>query len=99
MFAVPNGFQVGKDKTKNAIQKKKMEREGMRRGVADLILFANGRVYPIEMKTATGTVKPDQKQVHKDWSELAGIETKVCRSVDEFIEYVDMVMKPKPNIQ
>ncbi len=95
LFAVPNGFQVGRNGVSNAISKKKMEKEGMRKGIADLILFFNGKVFPIEMKKEKGKLSSDQKQVHQDWSKLAKIETKVCYSVDEFIHYVSEIMDSK----
>lgn len=100
LFAVPNGYSVSScgagiknNNKRNGISKATMKSEGMRKGVADLILFAHGNVYPIEMKKEGGRLSLDQKQVHQDWSTLARIETKVCWSVDEFIEYVDGIMK------
>ena len=82
LFAVPNagaGAQRG--------QAGKMKAEGTRKGIPDLLLpVAKGdfRGLAIEMKSATGSVKPEQREV-QDWLLEQGWRVWVCRSSEQAI--------------
>ena len=81
LFAVPNGGSRGK--TEAGI----MVAEGVRTGVADLVLSFPNCGYSglyIEMKTATGKQSQSQK-VFSELSMSVGYKYAVVRSVDEFI--------------
>jgi hypothetical protein len=85
LFAVPNGGS--RNKREAAI----MKAEGVRAGVADLILLTPRGEYGalcIELKTETGRQSPEQIEWQKQ-AENAGNKYVVCRSVDEFINIVN----------
>ena len=79
LFAIPNGTRT----TPGVAHK--MHLEGVKRGVPDLFLpVARGKFHGlfIEMKTKTGTLRPEQKQ----WATLLvrqGYAAVVCRSFEE----------------
>lgn len=85
LFAVPNGGR--RDKVTGA----KLKAEGVKAGVADLILLKpNNRYHAllIEMKTRQGR----QSQSQRDWQRditRDGYKYVVCRSLQEFIETVN----------
>lgn len=55
VFSVPNGANTSK------IEKINLIREGLMPGVADLIVMkGNGEIIFLELKTETGTQKPEQ---------------------------------------
>jgi hypothetical protein len=66
LFAVPNGADLGgKDRIARAKRWQKLEREGARPGVADLLLMVpSGDLHGlwIEMKTPRGTQSKEQMQ-------------------------------------
>lgn len=81
LFAVPNGG------SRNKIEAVNLKRQGVRAGVADLILLfprqGHGALL-IEMKFGTGRQRPAQKE----WQhvvEAAGYKYVICRSLDEFM--------------
>lgn len=80
LFAVPNGG------SRNPIEAAILKGEGVRRGVADLLLLVPCGHYHglcIEMKTPKGRLSPYQK----DWRESVleqDYAYAVCRSLDEF---------------
>lgn len=74
-FAVPNGG------ARNVIVARKLRAEGVKPGVADIIVVWKGRAIGIELKTAKGR----QSSHQKEWAEaftLAGGVYHVCRSVE-----------------
>ena len=75
-FAVPNGGdrhpKVGA----------KLKAEGVKAGVADLLLFWEGQSLAIEMKTPTGRQTATQKDFARRW-QATGRSYVVCRSVDD----------------
>ena len=89
LFAVPNGGR--RDKVTGA----KLKAEGVKAGVADLILLKpNSRYHAllIEMKTRQGR----QSQSQRDWQRditRDGYKYVVCRSLPEFIETVNDYLK------
>jgi hypothetical protein len=85
LFAVPNGG------TRNKREAGIMKAEGVRAGVADLILLTprgGCGALCIEIKTETGRQSPEQKEWQKQ-AENAGNKYVVCRSVDEFIKTIN----------
>lgn len=75
-FAVPNG---GFRKLRTA---QKLKAEGVRPGVADIIIIWKGRAFAIELKTPHGRQSPAQKEWAENFT-LAGGVYHVARSVDE----------------
>lgn len=81
LFAVPNGG------ARNKREARTLKFEGVRAGVADLILLtAKGGFGSlcIEFKTAIGRQSPEQKE-WQAYAEKAGNKYIICRSIDEFI--------------
>lgn len=89
LFAVPNGGARSK------IEAGILKAEGVRSGVADLILLIARHGYNalcLEAKTKKGTPSPDQK----DWSkqaENAGNKYVIFRSLEEFMEIINDYLK------
>lgn len=84
LFCVPNGG------ARNPREASIMKAEGIRRGVADLILLVARDGYGalcLETKTETGKQSPEQKEWQKQ-AEKAGNKYVIFRSVDEFIDIV-----------
>lgn len=82
VFAVPNG---GK---RNAREAAIMKGMGVMPGVADLLIFWQGRreIYPgfgaIELKIDKGKQSPSQEAFEKSWTALGG-KYALCRSIDD----------------
>lgn len=57
---------------------------GLRKGVADMLVFTQKRMFFIEFKTETGELSTFQKQFIER-TEKKGINTYVCRSLQEAI--------------
>lgn len=79
-FAVPNGG------ARNAWTAKIMKDEGVRAGVADLILLVPERGYAslcIEMKTPTGKQEKSQKDFERLITKMRS-KYVICRSLEEF---------------
>ena len=58
-----------------------------RKGIADLLFWHSGRSFAIELKTKNGRIKPEQEAfLAKLKGE--GVITGVCRSVEEFEEFL-----------
>jgi len=76
-FAVPNG---GK---RNAITGAILKREGVKAGVADIVILRNpGLCALIEVKKASGSLSNSQK-VFRDWCASNGFPFAVVRSVGD----------------
>lgn len=88
-FAVPNG---GK---RDAVTARLMREEGVRAGVADLVLLVPRHGYGalcVEMKTLSGHQSEEQKKFERLCAEV-GVKYVVCRSFDEFREVVEKYME------
>lgn len=84
LFAVPNGGQ------RNVVVASKLKAEGVRAGVADLILMCGlGQVLFIEMKTKKGTQTESQKAFEKICLEN-GYIYKIVRSFEDFKKLIEM---------
>jgi hypothetical protein len=88
-FSVPNGA-----KTKHT-EAQWMKAEGMKKGIADLILQVPSGTYSslnIEMKSHKGVQSQEQKD-YEQWVKAAGGQYVVCRTFEEFCatvrDYVD----------
>lgn len=89
LIAVPNGGN--RDAITGAILKK----EGVKAGVADLLLLKPNKYYghlAIEMKQPSGRQSDSQKAWQRA-TEAAGNKYVVCHSLDEFIEAVNGYLK------
>jgi hypothetical protein len=94
LFHIPNGGY------RHPIEAKKLKLMGVRKGVSDLFLPALTKNYPglwLELKTETGTLKPEQE----NWlikMRQNGYAAEVTRSVEESIDlllsYLDNQYKP-----
>lgn len=84
-FAVPNGG------LRDEITAVALNAEGLKKGVSDVIVLKSNRYYGslcIEMKTKSGTQRPEQKQWEKDCKLIGGAQYKICRSLRDFKEAV-----------
>lgn len=86
VFAVPNGG------ARNRVTGAVMKAEGVLAGVADLVIVAPGRVFFVELKTQDGRLRDTQRDF-ADAVRRLGHEYAVCRSFDEFRDYVSDWMK------
>lgn len=85
LFAVPNG------ELRNIVIAAKLKRQGVIRGVADLILLIPKKGYAslcIEMKTPKGVQSDGQKEWQRE-AEKYRNRYVVCRSLQEFINEVN----------
>lgn len=86
--AVPNNTF-----TKSWKQKAKMKREGVRRGVPDILVVLKDKIIFVEMKRVSGGVISSHQ---KEWIEAiskAGGHAKVCRGFNEAKKYIDSMVK------
>lgn len=84
LFAVPNGG------SRNIIEAANLKKQGVKRGVADVILLIPKKGYAslcIEFKTAKGRQTDEQKEFHRQ-AEMCGSKYVVVRSVKQAIEEV-----------
>lgn len=84
-FAVPNGD--GRMTTM----------PGALSGVPDICILYRSRPIFIELKTATGAVRPKQRFVH-DRLTLAGAAVTVCRSLGDVEQFLAMLMPLRARI-
>jgi hypothetical protein len=94
LFHIPNGGY------RHPIEAKKLKLMGVKKGVSDLFLPALTKNYPglwLELKTETGTLKPEQENWLIKMREN-GYAAEVTRSVEESIDlllsYLDNQYKP-----
>jgi len=91
-WAVPNGgtfaSRIDTNGKRVSVAAAKAKREGLKPGVADVMVLWRGRLICIELKTAKGRQSPEQK----NWAEAAtcaGAVYYVARSVEEVEEFLD----------
>jgi hypothetical protein len=78
IFSIPNGGY------RNGREAMTFKATGLLKGASDLIvIFPNGKLCFVELKTNTGTQKPEQKDFESRVSSL-GYEYHLIRSLDEF---------------
>lgn len=86
-FAVPNGG------LRNLRVAQQLKAEGVKSGVADIIIIWRGRVIGCELKTSKGQMSPSQKE----WANaltLAGGVYFIARSVDDLEARLDAIGIP-----
>lgn len=89
LFAVPNGG------SRNKIEATNLKRQGVKRGVADVILLIPKKGFAslcIEFKTKTGRQSDEQKEFQMQ-AEKCGSKYVIVRSVKEAIEKVGEYLK------
>ena len=89
LFAVPNGGSRDEREAANLV------RQGVKKGVADVILQIPKKGYAtlcLEFKTPVGRQSPDQKEYQRQ-VEMAGSKYVIVRSVAEAIEAVRAYLK------
>ena len=87
-FAVPNGG------SRHKIEAANMKRQGVKRGVADVILQIPKKGYAslcLEFKTSTGKQSPDQKEYQRQ-VEMAGSKYAIVRSVEQAIRELQLYL-------
>lgn len=81
-FHVPNGGFRDWNTAKN------MKAGGVRKGVADWLLFPrDGRKFALELKTATGQQRDDQERFQTAWEATGGIY-EIARSLSEIDSFI-----------
>lgn len=90
----PNGEK------RNPITGSRLKRMGVRKGVADILLFwcddeFNFQGAAIELKAGKNGLEPDQKQFRNDWINNAGGYYAICRSLDEVKAHLNAWGVPK----
>lgn len=71
--------------SRNPIEAKKLKGMGVRAGMPDIMLLADGKLYALELKTEKGRVSPRQLDVLDDLID-AGAETAVAFGLRDAIE-------------
>lgn len=66
---------------KNAAEGARRKRVGCAPGMPDVLIYADGYSYGIELKTADGRKSKAQDEMHKELVE-AGVRVALCRSVE-----------------
>lgn len=61
---------------------------GVPKGFSDLIACKNGRIYFLEVKTATGTASPEQIKFLAVMRDRYGCVAEIVRSVDDAVRVV-----------
>ena len=85
LFSVPNGGL----RTKRG--GKKLNLTGLYSGVSDLILMHKTKTYLIELKTETGSQKPNQKAWQKI-IEAQGFNYFIIRSLEDFKRLINCII-------
>ncbi len=89
LFAVPNGG------SRNIIEAANLKRQGVKRGVSDVILQIPKKGYAslcMEFKTATGKQSGDQKEYQRQ-AEIAGNKYVIVRSAMQAIQEMEKYLK------
>ncbi|MFJ1490742.1 VRR-NUC domain-containing protein [Capnocytophaga canis] len=82
IFAVPNGG------SRNTLEAKRLQQEGVLAGVSDLIVIAPNKTLFIEMKHGKGKQTDKQKEFQKQVQQL-GFSYFVCNSFDKFQNIIE----------
>ena len=88
LFAVPNGG------SRHKIEAANMKRQGVKRGVADVILQIPKKGYAslcLEFKTSTGKQSAEQKEYQRQ-VEMAGSKYVIVRSVEQAIQVMQQYL-------
>jgi hypothetical protein len=71
---------------------------GLKAGFPDILIFFNGRVTGIELKTESGRVSKDQNQMFL-LLHGAGVPVYICRSADDVIGVLEQQSLPHRNME
>lgn len=102
-WAVPNGGARPQFTTKSgrsfSLEGKRLKDEGVKSGVADLMILWGGRLICMEVKTKKGR----QSENQKEWEQtaiLCGAVYRVVRNIDDVKNLLDMLgcVKPKARL-
>lgn len=80
-FHVPNGG--GRTKAEGGA----LKAQGVKAGIPDHLVIHAGRPLFIELKTASGRVTPQQREMH-DGLIHAGAKVAVCRSIEDVADFL-----------
>jgi len=84
IFSIPNGGY------RNSREAAKLVKTGLLKGASDMIvIFPNGDLYFIEIKTITGTQQREQKEFAERIESL-GYKYKIIRSLQEFKDLTEL---------
>lgn len=89
LFSVPNGG------SRNVIEAKRLKREGVVAGVADILFLKPNKDYPflcIEMKHGKGKQSENQKEWQKEVEAIGG-KYVVCNSFELFKKEIEEYLK------
>lgn len=89
VFAVPNGGH------RHVAVATKLKREGVKRGVFDVLFFHRTKDYSglaIEFKAGKNKLTPEQKEF-QSYLETQGIYTAVCYSVDQALDEIEKYLE------
>ncbi len=75
-------FHPANGGSRNPIEGAKLKAMGVVAGAPDIVIFWNERAFCIELKTATGRQRPNQKEFEQR-ARNAGAFYQLCRSMDE----------------
>jgi hypothetical protein len=86
LFHVPNGGKRGK------IEAMQLKASGVIAGIPDLIFIWKGKMYAFELKTATGILSDNQKEVHAIWANH-NVTVNVIRTLLDFQNIINSIIK------
>ena len=84
----PNGVVIGGTQSERAAAWARVEALGALPGFPDLAVAQDGRLYTLEVKSATGTASPEQRDVHAALLR-AGIPNAIVRDAEEAYRTLD----------
>lgn len=85
LFAVPNG---GK---RDVVTASIMKREGIVKGVPDILLVDDGRLHAFEFKTLIGKLSEAQQQVHVSWLRQR-VDVHIIRDFETFQKIIRNIL-------
>lgn len=85
LYHVPNELdRLPKESASNHIRRlSQAKAKGVVPGIPDLVFIWNARIWAWELKTATGTVSPAQREVHTVWA-AQGAYVSIVRTLEDF---------------
>lgn len=94
-WAVPNGGSRSQITTKSgrkfSLEGKRLKDEGVKAGVADMMILWEGRLICLEVKTEKGRQSTAQKEWEAEVTEAGGLY-KIVRSTDDVRSFLTMVI-------
>lgn len=81
-------FHVGNGGSRNPAEAAKLSGMGVRAGVPDLILIADGQTFALELKTDIGRLAPVQRAMLDELA-AAGAKVAVAHGLDEALKQIE----------